>query len=114
MPWLPVQPDMVLTFLVSALSRVDQLAKSPSQLVSELFALRAEDAASSLSWRQSVYAALMRSSLAALRNLDLHYHVAKPPNDAQQEGGGQSNDLADSSVSDKLPIFQPLLRAFAK
>ena len=53
-----------------------------------------------MSWRQSVYAALTRSSLAALRNLDLHYHAAKPANDPQSEGGGQLNDLADSSVSD--------------
>ena len=43
----------------------------------------------------------MRSSLAALHNLDLHYHVAVPPSDPQQESTGQTAaaDLADSSVS---------------
>ena len=61
--------------------------------------MSAEDEATSLTWTQSVYTALMRSSLAALRNLDLHYHVAQSPSDAQEERSGQPADPANSSVS---------------
>jgi len=61
--------------------------------------LHADDEPRPLSWRQAVYTALMRASLASLHNLDLHYHVAALPPDVQQDGSGQPADLGVSSVS---------------
>ena len=54
--------------------------------------------ASGPTWRQSLYTALMRSSLAALHNLDLHYQLAPQPADLKQDAEGSFAGPGDSPV----------------
>ena len=53
---------------------------------------------SSPTWRQSLYTALMRSSLAALHNLDLHYQLV-------QQGPNVKEDESDSVAGPRdIPV----------
>ena len=68
-------------------------------------ALHADGETSGPTWRQSLYTALMRSSLATLHNLDLHYQLTQQPADVKNTDSGSVAALSTSPVRGVLAMM---------